>query len=356
MTTPCPIYFQSPATFKCPLDACDGRRAFTLIELLAVIAIIGLLMALALPAVQSAREASRRSECANNLRQLGIAAHHYHAARGSLPSGFDSKADPGDPANAWTFYRWSALAHLAPYLEEKNAASLLNLEAPLYAPNADGVFVANATNIQGIAQVISLFLCPSDHGQVVSPGFAPTNYAVCGGTGLNGGTPLNTDGPFFVNSHIKFAQITDGASKTALMSESTLGVLGNSNVTKGNPRTDYKFVLSAPLTDNACAAATQWNFTDPRGFAWVSGEFRCAMYNHYYPPNHVLPDCMGALRGGGPQYEFTPFGWRTARSLHQGGVNLLLADGSTHFVSDTISTALWKALASRAGGEPTGLP
>jgi prepilin-type N-terminal cleavage/methylation domain-containing protein len=332
------------------------HRAFTLIELLVVIGIIGLLVALLLPAVQSARESSRCTACANNLRQLGIAAHHYHGARGSLPSGFDSKPDPNDLANAWTFYRWSALAHLAPYLEEKNAASLLNLDTPLYTPNSEGVFVANPVNASGIAQMISLFLCPSDHGQVVSPGFAPTNYAVCGGSGLNGGTPLNTDGPFFINSHIKFAQITDGTSKTALMSESTLGILGNSNVTKGNPRTDYKFVLGAPLTDTACAAATQWNFTDPRGFAWVSGEFRCAMYNHYYPPNAILPDCMGALRGGGPQYEFTPFGWRSARSLHPGGVNLLLADGSTRLVSDVIDPSLWKGLATREGGEAGGLP
>jgi prepilin-type processing-associated H-X9-DG protein len=127
-------------------------------------------------------------------------------------------------------------------------------------------------------------------------------------------------------------------------------------VTKGDPRTDYKFVLGAPLTDAACAATGQWNFTDPRGFAWVSGEFRCAMYNHHYPPNNLRPDCMGALRGGGPQFEFTPFGWRTARSLHPGGVNLLLADGSVQFVTDTVDVAIWNALSTRKGGESIALP
>jgi prepilin-type processing-associated H-X9-DG protein len=79
------------------------------------------------------------------------------------------------------------------------------------------------------------------------------------------------------------------------------------------------------------------------------------MYNHYYPPNHSLPDCMGALRAGGPQYEYTPFGWRTARSRHPGGANLLLADSSVQFVTDTIDPGIWKTLSTREGGESSGL-
>jgi type II secretory pathway pseudopilin PulG len=320
------------------------------VELLVVIGIIGLLMTLLLPAVQAARESSRRAACANNLRQLGIGAHHYHDARGSLPSGSQSKPYADQPDNAWSFYRWSALALLTPYLEERAASQALNLDVPLYTT---ANFNVTPQNVAGVAQVVPLFLCPSDYAQPVSTGFGPTNYAGCAGSGLLGGTPNDTDGVFFVNSHVKFSQITDGTSKTALMSESTLGVPSS---TGHDPRFDYKFFLSAPLTDSACAITPLWNVSNPRGFAWVNGEYRCAMYNHYYPPNHKLPDCIGVMIGGGLQLEYTPFGWRTARSLHPGGVNLLLADSSVQFVTDSIDAAIWKALSTREGGESTGLP
>lgn len=324
--------------------------AFTLVELLVVIGIIGLLMALLLPAVQASRESSRRASCSNNLRQLGIGAHQYHSARGSLPSGSQAKAYADQPNNAWTFYRWSALAMLAPYLEEKAAFESLNLDVPLYTSTN---FDITPQNVKGVALIIPLFLCPSDSGQRVSPGFGPTNYAACAGSGLSGGTPSETDGVFFVNSHIKLSQITDGTSKTALMSESTLGVPSSAG---HDPRFDYKFFLSAPLTETTCSITPLWNQTNPRGFAWVNGEYRCALYNHHYPPNYTLPDCIGVTLGGGPQLEYTPFGWRTARSLHTRGANLLLADGSVSYVTDSIDAAIWKGLSTRSGGETSGLP
>src|SRR5262249_44540851 len=97
------------------------RPGFTLVELLVVIAIVGILMALLLPAIQMARESARRTSCNNNLKQIGAAAFQFHDARGVFPVGSESKPCPTMPSNPWTFYRWSTLAHMTPFLEESNA-------------------------------------------------------------------------------------------------------------------------------------------------------------------------------------------------------------------------------------------
>ena len=322
--------------------------AFTLVELLVVIAIIGVLVGLLLPAVQAARESARRTSCVNHLRQLGVAAQNHHDSKGGLPSGADSKAWPSTPNSAWTFYRWSSLAHLAPYLEEANSLGILNLSIPLYANNLE----VTPENKPGVAQVVPLFLCPSDLGHVVAPGFGPTNYVACSGTGAGGGTPFDTDGVFYVNSHTRLAEITDGTSHTALMSESILGSPKGTPLVR-DPELDYKWSLSAPLSDTFCANTPQWNISDPRGFAWVSGEYRCASYNHYYAPNSKQPDCLGTRLGGGPQFQFSAYGWRAARSRHPGGVNVLLVDGAVRPVNEEIDPVVWRALSTRAGGEVT---
>ena len=96
--------------------------------------------------------------------------------------------------------------------------------------------------------------------------------------------------------------------------------------------------------------------SDPRGFAWVNGEFRCGLYNHRDTPNSATPDCMGVQLGGGVKLQFTPFGWRAARSNHSGGVNVMLADGSLRFVGDEVEADVWSALATIAGGETGGSP
>ena len=92
--------------------------------------------------------------------------------------------------------------------------------------------------------------------------------------------------------------------------------------------------MSTPLTDGDCAGTNQWNVSDGRGFAWACGEFRCALYNHYYLPNQDMPDCLGAGLVGGVQAEYIDYGWRTARSRHPGGVNLVMADGSVSFIDN----------------------
>lgn len=332
-------------------DQYTPKRAggFTLVELLVVIAIIGVLVAMLLPAVQSARESARRASCSNNLRQLGIAAQNFHSSQNAFPAGADSKASPDFPGNPWNFYRWSTFAYLAPYLEESNVVDALDLNVPLYGPGN----AVTARNAYGVALRIGLFLCPSDDGHNISVQFGPLNYAACTGSGINGGSPIKADGICYTNSRTRMSQITDGASHTVLMSESILGPHNGSAVLK-DPQFDYKFALAAPLTDNICNLTPQWNIQDGRGFAWVNGEFRCGLYNHYYTPNQNVPDCLGTLIGGTLETIYTAHGWRAARSMHSGGVNVLLVDGSVRFFEDRVDPPVWRALSTRKGNEVTG--
>jgi hypothetical protein len=299
--------------------------------------------------VQASRAAANRSSCANNLRQIGLAAQHHQAALGHFPSGSVAKEYAPQPFAAWTFYRWSALAELTPFLENTAAYDALDLSVPLYGTN----FQVRPENVEAVRIVVAEFLCPSDVGRAVSEDFGPTNYAVCAGSGSGGGTPRDTDGVCFINSETTPQKITDGLSKTALASES---LLGQPQPTTHDPQVEYKFAFSSPLSETLCAGTAQWNVNDPRGFAWVSGEYRCGLYNHRQPPNSAVPDCMGVQLGGGVKLQFTPFGWRTARSNHPGGVNLALADGALRFVSEAIDADVWTALATVAGGEQNAQP
>jgi prepilin-type N-terminal cleavage/methylation domain-containing protein/prepilin-type processing-associated H-X9-DG protein len=345
------------------------RRAtcwgFTLVELLVVIAIIGVLVALLLPAVQSAREAARRTQCLKNLKQLGVASQNYVSVEKHLPPGSVAKTYPGEITHPQTFYRWSALAHLLPYMENQAIRDLLDTSLPLYMPGA-GYPVA-ARNKTGVAQVLPEFLCPSDRGQVVKTDWGPTNYVACAGSGAGGGTPFETDGVFYVNSAVTFAKIADGSSHTAAMSESLLGEDSQKDSKSAfagtNPERNYKFALgfaeAADLTDGTCNSAKTYNSVignanDPRGFAWCSGEYRCALYNHYYTPNAANFDCITSVTVDStipPQRLYSAYGWRTARSAHPGGVNLLYADGSVRFTDNGISPTAWRAISTRDGAD-----
>lgn len=327
-----------------------AMAGFSLVELLVVIAIIGTLVALLIPAIQSSRGAASRASCANNLRQVGLASQNYLSAKGHFPSGSIAKEFALQPFTGWTLYRWSSLAQLLPYLENAAAYSALDLSVPLYGAN----FKVRPENIDSVKFVVAEFLCPADINRPVSADFGPTNYAMNAGSGAGGGTPRNTDGVFFMNSQVAPAKIIDGMSKTALASESRLGQPQDGSF--HDPQTEYKFAFGSPISDTICNAANQWNMSDPRGFAWANGEFRCGLYNHYYLPNSSTPDCMGVQLGGGVQVQFTPYGWRTARSAHASGVNLICADGSLQFIADAIDMEVWRAMSTIAGNEMISTP
>ena len=329
-----------------------SRGGFTLVELLVVIGIIGVLTAILLPAVQAAREASRRASCINNLRQLGVALVHYDESQGHLPTGAESKQYPAFPSHPYNFYRWSTFAQLAPYFEQTSAINLLDLSLPLYGPVG---FKVMPRNEPGVATVIGMLLCPSDRGIPVADKFGPTNYAACAGTGAGGGTPFDTDGLFYVNSKVRYRDISDGASNTIAMSESLLGE-GPVNTNKReliDPQTAYVFTSNfPPLTETKCDSASKWNVTDLRGFSWANGEYRCGLYNHYLLPNSPRIDCMGALQSADITTRYAAYGWRAARSRHRQGVNALWADGSARFVSDYVTIGVWQAWSTRHGLEP----
>ncbi len=215
-----------------------GPRGFTLVELLVVIAIIGVLVALLLPAVQSAREAARRVQCGNNLKQIGVAAQHYYSVHQSFPVGADWKQLPALPTY-WTWAKWSSLVYLSQYMEETNAYNLLDLSYPLYYTLGGDV---TPQNVNGVATIVPGFLCPSDAMQRATAGWGPTNYAACSGSGMGGGTPYNTDGVFYAASATRLSQVTDGASHTALFAESILGI-----PTRPPPAHDPQVRLQVPV-------------------------------------------------------------------------------------------------------------
>jgi len=213
------------------------QRGFTLIELLVVIAIIAVLIALLLPAVQAAREAARRAQCVNNLKQLGISLHNYHDSLGRFPFG----AIVAPPDNYWVLkggagehYRYSILAMLSPFLENTAAYNALNFGWPIFDDQGND----SITNTTIYLTRIALFLCPSDSGRSVVTDFAPGNYMGCAGDGLPGGGSAlygPPDGTFFYNSGISIAQVTDGTSNTAAISESVLGPGGFDIPKPGGP-------------------------------------------------------------------------------------------------------------------------
>lgn len=329
------------------------RQAFTLIELLVVIAIIAVLVGLLLPAVQKVREAANRMKCANNLKQLGISLHNYEGTNNRWPPLYPGTA-PGSSVFNYR-YTWSVLAMLNPFLEQTNIYNAMDLQQPMY----DAANMITAANKFAVVQKVPIFLCPSDRGVPVSSAYGvtdmgPANYVANHGTGLSGGgygSPVGADGIFRAVIGSKIADITDGTSNTIAFSESILGDGAEiSSSQPGDHNVAYKYLgYSGTLpSDSNCAGNPQsWNGYNRRGFMWASGEARCVSYNHYYTPNSKSFDCIA----NDPTNTYIAVGYRAARSRHAGGVNVLLADGSTRFVQDGIALQTWRALATRSGGE-----
>jgi prepilin-type N-terminal cleavage/methylation domain-containing protein/prepilin-type processing-associated H-X9-DG protein len=336
------------------------RRGFTLIELLVVISIIGVLIALLLPAVQAAREAARRAQCTNNLKQIGLAIHNYLGAFQALPFGKGGSygaALPGTPIYA----RWSAQSQLLLYLEQGVLFNSINFNFPPETPGMAGAVPfmppyqnPNRENATACITQLATFLCPSDGPvQTIWPG--GTNYLANQQTwacDLGDKNPAsvapgeNPQGVFYFQSAVKVADVTDGTSNTAFFSEKLRG--------QGipNPQTDMfvtKSQTSLDATYQDCRAInvlTAPPLTSRQGMTWVMGEMCCTSYNHVSTPN--TNTCAGL---GFPGSMANMSMQVPPSSRHPGGVNVLMGDGAVHFLKNSIDLATWRAIGTRNGGE-----
>ncbi len=320
------------------------RSAFTLIELLVVIAIIAVLIALLLPAVQAAREAARRTQCVNNLKQLGLSLQNYHDVNGTFP--MDRYNGPAFGEYVYGLDCYSVLCRVLPYMEQ----------TPLYSTFNFNVDQTSAANSTGVATALQAYLCPSDAGGSPPVGWARTSYHVNEGPQLcwlwgpsdlyNANTNMPApNGAFFTNYAYPISAFTDGLSNTVMMSERLIGDFSGTVVTY---RSDLFLPGTAPASISDAVAqcrAIDWKNISFQGlnnsgapWAWVNN---CeTTYQHISTPNTI--SCM------------FPANWRImhgASSQHPGGVNTLLGDGSVRFVKDTIFVGTWQALGSRNGGE-----
>jgi prepilin-type N-terminal cleavage/methylation domain-containing protein/prepilin-type processing-associated H-X9-DG protein len=357
-----------------------GRRGgFTLIELLVVIAIIGVLVGLLLPAVQAAREAARRAQCANNLKQIGLALHSYHAAFDSFPPGaLWGRRGDGTTANNRDF---SAQVRLLGYSEGNALYNAANFSVAAFNDPAFGDRVNSTTTTSRVG----LFLCPSgvtpswNHqgsGGLFNNVRAPGNhyFASLGSTlefaGQQSGGPPNGLFEFVGDlgrSH-GLAEVTDGASNTIAFGE-WRGGSGNPNVV--TIPTDIVFLGSLPpgaqrnngslsmprlastflQWTSQCAAAVKapgsaFGKSHTLGQNWSLGLVGYSLGNVLLGPNPKVPNC--STNGTGTLQSPGLFG---LSSGHPGGAHVLLADGSVRFLKDGISLPTIWALGSRAGGE-----
>ncbi|QDT32196.1 DUF1559 domain-containing protein [Thalassoglobus polymorphus] len=332
-----------------------SARGFTLIELLVVIAIIAILVALLLPAVQQAREAARRAQCKNNMKQIVLAMHNYQSSYSVFP-GLSSSSQ----------YGFSVQARILPFIDQGNLQNLIDFDVPLML-GSGGSQSLNPVHAQVAAQVLPLFLCPSEPEppifQNANTGvneFAGTNYVVCTGSGTdsNYDTRARTDGMFFWGSSSRFRDMTDGSSNTLVLAESLMG-----NKQDGTPLADINvdrqmarygggglggpgegFTGPPGHNPDVRAAAAAASTTDGRGrSSWIWGREHLTTFNTYMTPNFDSPDIH---RNG--------FGWFAARSMHVGGTHCGLGDGSVRFVSDSIDGGIWRALGTKNGGEVIG--
>jgi len=341
-----------------------ARRGFTLIELLVVIAIIAVLIALLLPAVQQAREAARRTQCKNNLKQIGLAVHNYENTFRVFPFG-KGASYPGAPVYA----RWSQHAMILPYLEQGNLYQSINFNAPPETPGMGGVinFMPAHSNPGGVnaapsRAAVPVFLCPSDSAAAPSDWPGQNNYAgnqggwLCDRSdspGLSSDlSPSETQtGVFYYLSRCRTGDITDGMSNTAFFSERRRG---NGSP---DPKTDL-YVMpnqnSRDATYQTCMAvntATATPLTSKWGYSWVMGENCCTQYNHVSTPNTV--SCAGQGFSGG----MTNMAMQvSASSQHTGGVHVMFGDGSNRFVSENVDLGVWRAIGTRNGSEAVEVP
>jgi len=355
------------------------RRGFTLIELLVVIAIIAVLIALLLPAVQAAREAARRSQCVNNLKQLGIALHGYHDQVGTFPMGSGSGVLT-PPATYQAKECWSIHAAILPQLEQTVVYNAINfnfscdsLGYPNAYPNYTVFFKAQ----------ISTFLCPSDPN-AWTPANDNTSANNCyfgsigattdilGGGGSNTvtSTPnlsnVKTTGLFAFQQSKAISAVIDGTSNTVAFAESTVGNVAARGPTKLVGLTGVtslpglgavqQNVFNNPTGVNAGIAkcSQTWQALAPtatpdlqRGDTWGQGGMCSTLFNTVVPPNgqnDAWAYCSMVASGGCANIS-------NSDSYHPGGANVLMADGHVQFIKDSVNQRTWWSLGTIDGGE-----
>jgi prepilin-type N-terminal cleavage/methylation domain-containing protein/prepilin-type processing-associated H-X9-DG protein len=301
-----------------------GRRAFTLIELLVVIAIIAVLIALLLPAVQQAREAARRSQCRNNLKQLGIALHNYHDQAGMFPPG-----NIGTGTDILSLPRRPFIVFLLPHMEQGPLYNTITFDSASYGfQNAYG------------SKVIPGFVCPSDGNsknpkQVAGFVVALTNYGGVIGQRLND-LGLNK-ASFGYNTGNNLRDFFDGSSNTMIMAEQLVG--GNSDArgwwTNGNTPSTF---ICTETTPNSSSPDVLY----PDSVMCVNGD------GVTDDPANNLP-CDPASSASDYSLHYA-----ASRSRHKGGVHVLLADGAVRFVSDSLNVTTWRNLGFKKDNQVLG--
>lgn len=331
------------------------RRAFTLVEVLVVIAIVGILVAILLPAIQGAREASRRTSCQNNLRQLGLAVQNYASARRHYPP---SAEFPVGAAISGNNGSWSIHGRILPYLEESSAYGKVNLNVAWDAQVNTGVPTMRIPN----------YLCPNEANDTVrtatngQPLIYPHTYGFNFGTWkvFDPVTGAGGDGSFFVNSRLRPSHFSDGLSKTLCAAEVKAFTPYFRNGADPGP-----IPPDDPTSVAAFAAGAQFklgaNTNDNTGHTeWCDGRVHHSGITTVFTPNTVVPythtdgntyDVDFNSRQEGSSAMRTTYAAITSRSYHPGGVNVVVMDGSVHFVPNEVSLTVWRAGGTRAGRE-----